>query len=93
MKGIRRAFYAIIALALIISVCGCTDQKVVNNAIQPTNAPSERPAASVASELKRSRNEQTTFSLADDGPSEHGHADAFYPAHHWNELHVHPRNA
>jgi micrococcal nuclease len=50
MKGIRPAFYAILALALIISVCGCSDQKVVNNAIQPTNAPSELPTASVASD-------------------------------------------
>jgi endonuclease YncB( thermonuclease family) len=46
MKGIKPIFYAIIAIALIISVCGCTDQKVVNNAIQPTNAPSEFPTAS-----------------------------------------------
>jgi len=49
MKGIRPAFYAIIAVALIISVCGCTDQRVGNTTIQATNAPSEVPTASVAS--------------------------------------------
>jgi len=47
MKGIKPAFYVIIAVALIISVCGCTGQ--TNTTIQATNAPSEIPATSVAS--------------------------------------------
>jgi hypothetical protein len=47
MKGIKPAFYAIIAVALIISVCGCTGQ--TNTTIQATNAPSEIPTAPVAS--------------------------------------------
>ena len=45
-----RRLAAIIAITLIISICGCTDQKVVNNAIPPTNAPSELTTASVASD-------------------------------------------
>ena len=53
MKGIKPTFYAIIAIALIISICGCTDQKVVNNAIQPTNAPSELTTASGVSDSTR----------------------------------------
>lgn len=52
MKGIRPAFYAIIAVALIISVSRYTDQRVGNTTIQATNAPSGVPTASVASTVR-----------------------------------------
>lgn len=51
MKGIKPAFYVIIAVALIISVCGCTGQ--TNTTIKATNAPSEIPTASAASASHR----------------------------------------
>jgi micrococcal nuclease len=47
MKGNAPAFYAIIAVVLIISVCGCTSQ--TNTTIKPTNAPSGSSTASIAS--------------------------------------------
>ena len=93
MKGVRPAFYAIIAVALIVSVCGCTDQRVGNTTIQATIAPSEVPTASVASGAHGAATSAHTFTHADDGSSEHGHADAVRPAHRRNELPVHPRNA
>ena len=50
-KGTKPAFYAIIAVALIIFVCGCTGQS--NTTIQATNAPSELPNSIYCDWLKR----------------------------------------
>jgi hypothetical protein len=48
-EGHQARFLCDNCAALIISVCGCTDQRVGNTTIQAKNAPSEVPTASVAS--------------------------------------------
>jgi endonuclease YncB( thermonuclease family) len=49
MQGIKPVFYSIVAIALVISVCGCATQQVANNTIEATSAPSALPKASGAS--------------------------------------------
>jgi hypothetical protein len=76
IKGTKPAFYAIIAVALFIYVCGCTGQ--TNTTIPATNAPSELPTV-CCKWLKRSRHEHCTFGLARDGRSQHATPIPFVP--------------